>query len=392
MICGALAGAKIPSVEEYDPGDIRVTKKCLETLSLGNRSVSDENFTYRLECGDSDSTYKFLLPIASACGKNCIYGLRGNLVFTSMDQFFKVLRTHGVRREEIRSDLIKISGRLTAGTYIFPGITDGQALSGLLMALPLLNEKSAVMVEKKPQSEMYVNLTIDIMRQAGIDIEVQQEQNGLARIYRIPGGQHYSPVGVPKEEGDWELAAYWLTGAAVCGGNITCAGMNTDSFQGDKRILKILTLFGASVTENDSDTGLSDITVIAGTLKGTNIDAQDIPTLLPHVLLLASVADGVSIITNPVSLRMGPERVKNLISLMTDLGAEITEIEDGLLVAGSKGAPLYGGRANTHGDYRLALITTMAAGVCRKDVILEHSDAAEIRYPGFFEELERLKG
>ena len=95
MICGALAGAKIPSVEEYDPGDIRVTKKCLETLSLGNRSVSDENFTYRLECGDSDSTYKFLLPIASACGKNCIYGLRGNLVFTSMDQFFKEIgRAH----------------------------------------------------------------------------------------------------------------------------------------------------------------------------------------------------------------------------------------------------------------------------------------------------------
>ena len=401
LICCALSGLEPEFECTNDSRDIQVTRNCLGVLGLGGETISDENFVYRLECEESDSTYKFLLPIAGAYGKTCMYSLRGNLVFTSMDQFYRVLRTHGVKRDEIRPDLVKVTGRLTAGPYIFPGVSDGQALSGLLMALPLLKEKSAVMVEKKPQSEMYVDMTISMMRRAGISIEVLKDQNGLARVYRIPGGQRYEMSAVPVIEGDWELAAYWLTGAAVSGGSITCTNMNTSSFQGDRRILRILELFGVNVSEKQHEQPdaweegepvcWSDITVNGGNLKGTNIDAADIPDLLAHVLLLASAAEGVSIIKNPVSIMMGADRVRKMVGIMTELGAQITEVPDGLLIDGSGGKQLFGGRIGTDHDYRLAMLGTMAAGICRKGVILEQSDAVERTYPQFFEELERLK-
>lgn len=403
LIVRALSGIEGDTDFTNDSKDIRVTKQCLSVLSPAGSSISDENFIYRLECEESDLSYKFLLPIAGALGRNCIFALRGNLVFTSMDQFYKVLRTHGLKRDEIRPDLVKVTGRLTGGTYIFPGESDGQALSGLLMALPLLKDKSAVMVEKKPQSEMYVDMTIDIMRKAGISIEVQKDQNGLARIYRIPGGQQYHlDENQDKQiEGDWELAAYWFTGAAVSRGEVTCRNLNLDSLQGDRRILRILRLFGVDISETqheapDSYNGdepvyWSDVRINAKNLKGTNIDAYDIPDLLAHVVLLASVADGVSIIKNAASVRMEPERVREMIALMTELGAQITEVQDGLLIAGSGGVPLSGGRVGTHHDYRLAMMAAMASGACRKPVILENSDAVERTYPLFFDELEKLK-
>lgn len=402
MICSALSGKEPGDINVTNESrDINATKKCLGVLDIGKDGVSNENFVYRLECEDSDTTYKFLLPIAGAFGKTCMYSLRGNLVFTSMDQFYKVLRTHGVKREEIRPDLIKVTGQLTAGTFIFPGVSDGQALSGLLMALPLLKEKSAVMVEKKPQSEMYVDMTINVMKRAGIQIEVLKDQNGLARIYRIPGGQKYDLGDIPPLEGDWELAAYWLTGAAISGGTVKCSNLNTGSLQGDRRILRILELFGAGITEekhveadteeNGEEVFWSDITVRGGKLKGINIDASDIPDLLAHVILLASAADGVSIIKNAVNLQMSQDRVRQLIQVMSGIGAEVTEVPDGLLIAGSGGGTFLGGRIATRNDYRIAMMGAIVSGICRRGVILEHADIVERTYPQFFDELERLK-
>ena len=402
MICSALAGGK-SGLERIDvPSDVQVTKACLGTLGLGQKGLGEGNFIYRLECQESDSTYKFLMPIAGACGKSCIYSLRGNLRFVSMDQFYKVLRTHGLKREEISPDLVKVTGQLTAGTYILPGVSDGQALSGLLMALPLLKEKSTVMVEKKPQSEPYVDMTIEIMRRFGIEIEELRDQNGLARVIKIPGGQSYIPAQIdPRIEGDWTLAAYWLAGAAISGGRVTCTNLDMNSLQGDRRIINILQLIGANVevqTHDDADCEAggeeiywSDVTVDGGRLKGINIDAQDIADLLAPVMLLAAAAEGVSIIKNAESLRNSSELVKNIVEVMSQLGAQITEVQDGLLIAGNGGAPFAGGRTSSHRDYHIAMLAALVSCAAEKDMILENADAVSRVYPGFFDELERLK-
>ena len=402
LICSALSGSR-SKLDKIDVSkDVQVTRDCLGTLGLGLSGVADGNFTYRLECQESDSTYKFLMPIAGAFGKNCIYSLRGNLRFVSMEQFYKVLRTHGLKHEEISPDLVKVTGQLTAGTYILPGVSDGQALSGLLMALPVLKEKSTVMVEKKPQSEPYVEMTIEIMRRSGIEIEELKDQNGLDRVYRIPGGQHYNLMPDARVEGDWTLAAYWLTGAAICGTKVTCTNLNMDSLQGDKRILNILQLFGVNVevsshSEPDAvlegeDVYWSDITVNGGRLRGINIDAQDISELLVPAVVLACMADGVSIIKNAENLRISPDVVNHIVTVMSELGAEITEVQDGLLINGCAGAPLRGGRVKSHRDYRIAMMIGLASCAAGREIILENADAVERIYPGYFEELERLKG
>lgn len=402
LICGALSDSNYVVHYENNSKDVKATLKCIENLGLYEKeSLALENCIYRLECGQSDWAYKFLMPLAAAMGKECIFSLKGNLVFVSMDSFYRVLRTHGLKREILRPDLVKVTGHLTAGTYILPGVSDGQALSGLLMALPLLKENSTVMAEKKPQSEMYVDMTIDIMRKSGIKIDVLKDQNGLSRVYKIPGRQTYNLHTEEKIENDWSLAAYWLTGAAISGGEVTCVDMNIDSLQGDKRILNILKLFGAEIEavkheepdaiEDGQEIYWSDVTVKGAPLKGVNIDAEDIPDLLGPVLLLASMAEGVSIIRNVENLRVSTEQVKNTVEAMEAIGAQITLVTDGILINGNAGVPLEGGRVGSHRDYKIIMMAAIAASVCKEAVVIENTDEVDSGYPEFFDELERLK-
>lgn len=401
LICDALSGFKAQIECTNASKDIRTLKRCISNLGIGQDEPMWENFTYRVDCKTSEAAYKFLLPIACALGKKCIYELDGNLMFSDMDPFYKILRTHGIKSEKIREDQIKVTGQLTGGTYIFPGDTDGQTLSGLLMALPLIKNKSTVMVENIPQSEPYVEMTVDIMKKSGIHIDVLKDQNGVSYVYKIPGEQKYDLASKINVEGDWALASYFFAGAAICGTSVTCTNLNLDTLQGDARFLNILRLFGAKVSwtehqkidayEDNAGIFWSDVTVEGGHLNAVNIDATDIPQLLGPVMLLASCAEGVTIIKNASSLKLGKQRVENMIKAMADIGCRITELDDGILIEGSCGRPLTGGRVKSCNDYNIAMMTAIASCICDEPVVIEQADAVDRAYPDFFDVLDSMK-
>ncbi len=397
--------------------DIKSTSKCLGCLGLGFQSEADEarkgiytleeeshvdeNGFFRINCGKSGSTYKFLMPVAGAFGKPCRFELDGSLVYDSMDQFYRVLRTHGVKREILRPDLIEVSGQMTAGTFIIPGIADGQTISGLLMALPCLKENSTVMVEKPIRSEAYVDMTIELMREAGIEIHVTKDQGKISRIYKVKGSQKYSIKNEIRIEGDWTLAAYWLVGAAISRSSVTCTNLNIESLQGDRAILNILDKFGAHLTikwHDNPDAVLAgnevtwtDVTVRGDSLTAADIDAADIPDLVPAVVLLGCAADGITIIRNAMDGSFGNERLKNIIRVMTGLGAQITDTSDGLIIVGNGSVPLEGGTVNSHHDYKIAMMAAIAACISDKNIVIENPEVISKACPTFFNDLETLK-
>jgi 3-phosphoshikimate 1-carboxyvinyltransferase len=384
--------------------DIMATKRCLVDLGLIEKESAPvhEDGIYRLDCGESGSTYKFLMPIVSTFNKTCRYRLGGKLVYNPLEGFYRVLRSHGVRREVLRADEVEVSGQLTAGTFILPGYTDAQSISGLLMALPLLEENSTVMVEKKIQSEAYVNMTIELMRAAGVKVNVIGNQSKFSRVYKVEGSQHYSVSVDTDIEGDWSLAAYWLVGAAISGGRVTCTNMDVESLQGDRYILNILDAFGANLRikwheEPDGWSGgrdifWTDITVEGGDLYGIMLDGEDIPDLIPQVVLLACAAEGTTVIKNVGSLRLGESgRIKNIVKVINNLGGRIYESNNCLIIEGNGADGLVGGIVRAHNDHRIAMMAAVAAGICSDEVIIEGADAVSKSYPDFFEVLEGMK-
>ena len=395
LICSGLSKENPLIICTNDSDDVMATKRCLVDLGLENgaEAVTFSDSIYRLECTDCASTYKFLMPVACALNKKCRYQLSDRLSYNSMDSFYKALRPHGVRKDALETGLIEVSGQMTAGTFLIPGTCDGQALSGLLLALPLLKENSTVMVEKAPESESYVDMTVEIMREAGIQVNTAREEQGISRIYKVNGGQKYDlDLGIAVE-GDWSLAAFFLVSGAITGSKVTCTDMNIRSLQGDRRILKILDLFGARIEIRKSREHelWHDISVCGGKLSGIRINAREIPDLIAPVMLLASAAEGVTVLKNAAGLRMSRERLGKMADVLNGLGGQAAISGNDLLIAGNSGAGLEGGTVSSNGDHRMAMMAAAAAGICKNEVIIENSDVVSKSYPGFYGELERMK-
>ena len=203
-------------------------------------------------------------------------------------------------------------------------------------------------------------------------------------VFTIAGGQKYHSPGAARVEGDWSNAAFWLGAGALSDGSVTCTGLDLNSRQGDRAILDILERFGARV-EFDS----SSVTVSGGNLQAVEIDAQDIPDLVPILAVVAAAAKGTTVIRNAGRLRgKESDRLAAVTSVMRGLGADVEETEDGLKMHGGK--TLAGGQATSWGDHRIAMAAAIAATMCTGPVEIKGAQAVNKSYPGFFDDLQML--
>lgn len=407
LIIEALAGEAGKVVCHNKSNDIEATINCLRELGLRKPVESpliSDNIRI-LDCAESGTTYRFMLPIAAALGINSLFVLHKSLVDRPMDPLLKALKAHGVR-SEIREDntnlsgyekvsRVLVTGKLTGGSFILPGNISSQFISGLLLALPLLDVNSTLIVEGHLESTSYVAMTIAVMRQAGIKITAEKGSGRIGYTFKVPGNQHYhfeeEKIGIEK---DWSNAAYFLVAGAIGKSPITCLDLNLESIQGDKRILNILRAFGADVSIHGRN-----VTVNGGILKGINIDARDIPDLIPVVALLACAATGVTKIINIQRLRFKEsDRRSTIAKALQALGAEINVTEDTMLIKGL-GIPgnidnflvLKGGNANSYGDHRIAMMAAVAACISKNPVQLSNADAVAKSYPDFFDDFSKLQ-
>lgn len=412
LICSALASGKTELECSSSSNDIDATIRCLQALGMtitkskygftvnnpekGKAYVESlknvKNDISTLLCGESGSTYRFLFPVVCAVStaeQNSVsdgnahkfsFSLEGRLPERPMGPLFSVLEEHGIKISGEGTSIVSVSGKLTGGTFTVPGNISSQFITGLLLALPLLEEDSIIEMTGKIESRAYIDITLDAIRTFGI--KVIEEDNR----FMIPGGQSYVSPKEMKVEGDWSNAAFWLCASALSGRSITCNGLNPDSIQGDKKICDVLEAFGGHI-----DVKGDSITYKPQRLNGITVDASQIPDLVPAIAAVAAGAHGTTQIINAERLRIKEsDRLKAIENVLTILGADVQETADGLIIKGEK--ILRGGNVDSWNDHRIAMMASIISILSDYPVKIENSQAINKSYPGFFKDFTHLGG
>jgi 3-phosphoshikimate 1-carboxyvinyltransferase len=267
------------------------------------------------------------------------------------------------------------TGRIRAGNFSIAGNVSSQFISGLLFVLPLLNVDSRVILTTPLESAAYVDMTIEVLRLFGIKIEKGKNE------FRVTGNQAYISGGNVRAEGDWSNAAFFLCAGAMAG-NVTVSGLSPHSAQGDREVINILARFGAETGECSAR---------SKPLRAIEIDAAQIPDLVPALAVTASAAKGVTRIYNAGRLRIKEsDRIQSTFNLLSALGADAEMTSDGLVIRGKE--KLRGGVVDGAGDHRIVMAAAQASCVCETPVLVKGGEAVNKSYPSFVEDFRSLGG
>lgn len=385
LICAALADTLTGLSCAELSKDIEATAACLIALCA---DIAYQNTSYhvtprekatacRCDCGESGSTLRFLLPVAAALGVKTTFQLHGRLPERPLSPLWEELEAHGCRLSRPTADTVLCEGKLTGGVYRMAGNISSQFISGLLFALPLTGEDSDIMLTSPLESADYVRMTLAALRTFGITVE--KCETG----WHIPAGQQYRSCGSAEVEGDWSNAAFWLTAGAISE-VVTVTGLSPDSPQGDRKIADLLARFGAEVTWVTNA-----VSVRPRKLHGIDIDARDIPDLVPPLALAAACAEGTTRIYGAERLKIKEsDRLQSVAGALQSLGAEVEILPDGLMIHGGK---LSGGTVDSQNDHRIAMLAAIASSVCENPVTLLGAEAVQKSYPRFWADFETMQ-
>ena len=342
LICRFLAGQPLP--ERVSGDDVKHTLAGLRALESGAPLI---------DCGDSGATLRFLLPLAMALGRrDTLFAGTPRLLERPLSAPYPVERTERGYRA---------AAPLTPGRYALRGDETSQTVSALLMALPLLDAPSRLVLTTPLVSRPYVDMTLDALRRHGVTAEE------TADGWRIPAPQTFRADDGPIE-GDWSAAGWWLTVNALQGGGITVEGLSSRSRQSDRAIVDYLQRLPETV------------------------DVSQTPDLLPTLALLAAMTPQTTRFTGGAFLRRKEsDRLRTTAAVLSALGAEVREQPDGLTVTG--GTPLRGGvTVDAFGDHRIAMLCACGALFCAEPVTLRGGDCVSKSYEGFWRDYAALGG
>lgn len=365
-----------------------------------------------LPCNESGSTLRFMLPVAAALGARARFEMADGLAARPVDALLNVMTEHGVQVTKGRN-CISIEGRLSAGEYSIPGNVSSQYISGLLMALPLLDGDSSLKVTGTIESADYIKITEDTLRSFGVKLTTQCVANtadsinstigdnsadinsdtveadvATGRYYIIPGNRIFTSKACMSVEQDWSNAAFFMCMGALSKEGITLEQMPLNSVQGDRAIMQVIEDMGAEICKDCSD-GTCQITVRRKSLTGITVDASAIPDLVPTIAALASLCEGTTRIINAQRLRIKEsDRLRTTANMLKALGADVTELDDGLIIEGKKS--LAGGTVDACNDHRIAMAAAVAACGCTGDVTVLGAECVAKSFPAFWERLELL--
>ena len=370
--------------------DILATVRCLISLGANFSEATKTRFYMSpvsrremprsplLDCGESGTTLRLLLPVAAALGGEARFTGHGRLPERPLVELLAVMEANGSKTSNPALPF-SVSGKLTPGTFSLPGNVSSQYISGLLFALALLDGNSCIDITTKLESAAYVAMTVNTLKAFGIT--VTKTENG----YSVAGGQSYTSPGVYTVEGDWSNAAFFMASGAL-GGNITVTGLAQDSLQSDRAFCDILRRFGAQVTQT-----ASSVTVTGGGLRGIDIDVSDVPDLFPVLAVVASGASGTTRLLNAARLRIKEsDRIHAVTEMLTNLGADVQEQPDSLIIQGKQ--TLNGGNVDGKNDHRIVMAASIASILCGNQVTVSGAEAVTKSYPEFFRDFNRLGG
>ena len=366
LICDFLAGNDIRSeFNGFTSKDILATANCLNDIKKGITT---------LNVGESGSTLRFFLPLLSAIGGSFTLNGQGRLMQRPNQELINALEEHGMKISS--GDSINLTGKLTSGKFYVKGDISSQYVTGLLMALPLLNGDSEIILTTPLSSKAYVDITIEVLESYGIKID--KTENG----YVVYGNQTFK--GDCAVEGDWSNMAFFLSLGALSG-RITVKGLNADSLQGDKKILQVIKDFGARV---EIDQG--GIVVSKDRLIGFTVDADDCPDLVPIMAVLGAFAQGKTTINQVQRLKIKEsDRILSTLEMLKSFG--IKAESDGQKIEIYGGKPT-GGVVNSYNDHRIVMASAVMGLVATGKTTILDSGAVDKSYPTFFDDYLALGG
>jgi 3-phosphoshikimate 1-carboxyvinyltransferase len=392
LICAALGDLplKIPYPVSVMPEDIRATVGCLASLGSDIKTEGDclvvgpldreATSIAWLDCGESGSTYRFLVPVVLALGRPAVFHLSARLPSRPMNDLFTALEAHGARIEGRGSPDVFVTGRISPGKYIIPGNISSQYVTGLLLALPLLPRDSEIIITGKRESQGYITMTLGVLREFSVDIKPTKTG------YLIPALQNFRSPKTINPEGDWSNSAFWLAAGAIRGKGIRVTGLMRDTSQGDSAICEALQRLGACV-----ETYGDYVAVSPGRLRGISIYAADIPDLVPAIAAVAAAAEGVTVIEGAGRLRLKEsDRLSSVSAALNALGGHAVSDSDSITIYGT--GSLAGGRVDSYTDHRIAMMATVCSVICKNTVTISGAEATDKSYPGFFSDFAALGG
>ncbi len=333
-----------------------------------------------IDANESGSTIRFMIPIALVCGDKITFTGKNNLVNRPLDPFLEIFDRDNIKYNKNDKYLpLEVEGALKPGYYPIRGDISSQFITGLLYALPLLDGDSVIEITTNLESKGYIDLTLDILSKFGIEI-INEDYH---KFY-IKGNQKYMPNDY-EIEGDFSQSAFFLV-ADMLGAHINLKAMNLSSFQGDKKILDDIKVFGGNVEVNTNY-----INCIANSINGATIDFSQSPDLGPALTVLASLAKGESNFINASRLRIKEcDRITCMKEELNKLGANIKELPDGMIINGV--VRLKGNIVDSHNDHRVAMALAMASLKCDGEIKILNAQCVSKSFPHFWEVFEALGG
>jgi len=370
------------------------TQATLEAVkSLGAETELHENYwtihgqetlktpDHPIDCRESGSTLRFMIPVAALAPGHSTFLFGASFERRPVAPLLESLKELGVEStiQRNNSSVMVRGGGIRGGKTSIRGDISSQFISGLLFACPKANEDTEIAVTTKLESKGYVEMTFEVLVEHGLEGAVNPELSCLW----IPSNQSYRPCDhtVP---GDFSSAAFLLAAAAVTSSRVTVKNLEYQTAQGDRAIVSILEEMGAAVKIRDNS-----VDVEGGQLVGVDIDAKDIPDLVPVCAVLACYAEGRSEIYNAKRLRYKEsDRLDSISTELKKMGADIVVNEDGLTINGSSG--LHGATIDPHNDHRIAMACAVAALGAVGKTKIQHVECINKSYPQFFSDLRVL--
>lgn len=355
-----------------------------QILVSGNRLIINgkkpERIRKVIDCHESGSTLRFMIPIALTVDSPIEFIGKNKLVKRPLDIYFDLFDSFNISYSHGADSLpLKVKNGLKSGVYKLRGDVSSQFITGLLFALPLLNGDSKIVITSALESIGYIDLTLDILKEFGIEIE---NHNYLE--YIIKGNQEYKPHDY-KVEGDFSQSAFFLL-ADMLGSDISLLNMNLNSSQGDKKILKDIESFGGKIIVNDNK-----IKATTDKIMGAHISFSQSPDLGPALSALASVAVTPSYFTECERLRIKEcDRITDMITELKKLGVSASETASTMSFEGN--SEIKGAILDSHNDHRVCMALAMLATIAKEPVTILNASCVKKSYPHFFEDFMSLGG
>ncbi len=363
LICAALADGKSEITTNTTSVDIEATASALRSMGAdiekkGNTFIVNpikDTGKCLVDCKESGSTLRFLVPVCASLGKSAVFTGSGRLPERPMKILTDEMKNHGVSVSDTFP--VEISGKLEKGVYILDGSVSSQFVTGLLLSLPQAGG-GEIHLTGTVQSRSYIDITLSVMEKFGVKVEVK------GNTFIVPD-KSFSPA-VLTAEGDWSNSAFFLAAG------VKVNGLDENSEQGDRKVVALL-----GKLENK---------------KGRiTVDVSDIPDLVPVLAVKAAVREDETIFVNAERLRIKEsDRIESTVTMINALGGMAEGTDSTIKICGT--SILRGGRVSSFNDHRIVMAAAIGAVFSEGKVIIDGAEAVRKSYPEFFEDYKKLGG